>query len=181
MCIVKSGQFDTAHKSNSDREIQIKDKVLCCTGPGVLWRRDIDCSVEIKLTPWEFKVTYGLEFYGPCGARLKRLEPSLVDDHKTSRNSDQSITKDWVASIDCFHRTHNAVSPRKNNIAKRRHADFPRQQQITHCIYRMETWDELWKSFQNYSPEISNCIRNENKPNECPSILRRLASWERGN
>ena len=42
----------------------------------------------------------------------------------------------------------------------------------------METWDEVWKSFQNYSPEVANFIFNENNPNKCPSILKTLAPWE---
>ena len=120
---------------------------MCCAGPGVLYRRDIDGSVEVKLTLWEFKVTYGLELYGPCGVRLKQLKPSLVNNHKTSRNLDLSVLKDWVAFIHHFHQTHNFVSPNKKDIVKRCHANFPCQHQTAHHIYWIETWDELWKLF----------------------------------
>eukprot|EP00984_Skeletonema_dohrnii_P024294 scaffold13403_cov120-Skeletonema_dohrnii-CCMP3373.AAC.1 len=129
-------------------------------------------SITIHLLPWSSETTYK-----PASkARARRLEPRL-DEYERERRSDTTPI-DWINTIDAFHREHNATSPNKKDIAILRHPQFPRQQKSAPRIYRYETWDELWGTFQTEHAHIAEKVMNPKYPNECPMILRTHAPWE---
>ena len=128
------------------------------------------------LKPWDTIVSYETEKYGMGGARISRIEPSLMEDWREARVS--TIPQEYKDEIDKFHRSHNATSPNTNDIAKRRHPLYPRQIETARRIYRMETWVELWAAFRKFAPHVAEKIATPNYPNECPTILRREAPWE---
>ena len=72
--------------------------------------------------------------------------------------------------MDCnnqyFHQIHSTVSPKKKDIGKCSNPDYPCQTQIAYHIYRMESLDELWESFQNFVPHIANKIMNKKHPRD---------------
>ena len=128
------------------------------------------------LKPWDTVVSFYGENYGNAGARLARLEPSLLVDHRLTPVG--SVSQEIKDEIDRFHRSHNAISPNKKDLAKQRHPSFPSQCICCRRIYRMETWNELWVAFKKYAPHIAEKIAVKDRPNECPSLLWKEAPWE---
>ena len=163
--------YDNFLKIKGD-DIITGDKVLCRDGCGTLLAKDDNISITISLEPWEYHKTYN-----PIGkARMARWEPDL-DAYDRVERSDVTLSE-WIEAIDTFLRKHNHQSPNTKDVISRRHPDHPAVKEEKVRVYRYESWNELWDTFQVEHPGIADKIRNQDNPKECPSIIRQHAPWE---
>ena len=155
-----------------ERDIAVGDTVSCRDGYGTLQSYN-ESSLVINLQPWECVSTYkpGKK------ARMTRWEPSLMWYQRLKQYD--TVSQLWKDTIDSFTRSHNAVLPNLKDIITRQHPKYPRQTQSAPCIWRWESWNEIWKDFQikysSIAAQIQYPAPNESK---CPMHIRYYAPLE---
>ena len=78
--------------------------------------------------------------------------------------------KSITDGIERFHRSHNATSPNTKDTARLKIG--VKQYLTATTIYRFETWQELWNTFQKVEPLIAAKVTNPKKPTDVPKVFR---------
>ena len=109
--------------------------------------------------------------------RIRPWQPSLAPDlAKYNKRSRRPLTIKASSTIEKWHRENNYVSPNVKDIRRLRLGY--NQYLEERAIYRMQTWNELWRDFVLVEPELSSALTiNSKTPNEHPTIFRSAAPW----
>ena len=152
--------------------VQVGEKVICRGGTGILFEKDTDGAVTIKLLPWGNKKTYKTV----KSAQMRRLEPSL-DTYDRKQRFD-TTPETHKKTIEDFFRNNVPQSPNRRDIIKIRHPVWPTQYKEARALHRYESFRELWLKFKKDYPDLYELYKYEKMPNTAPRIFRENAPFE---